>query len=387
MKYNLANYLLEENLSKAITHLGEALDLNNNKQVVSSLASKFQKTPEDIVKAIEKADVLGTPGSSKLVAKLWLEKRVEDIDGIAETLEALLAASKEDKKGAKELVDVFKSGNGKVKWDDTILDKAIAIVTAKDENLSELLKKYKVVAESGDIKVYIIKQFKESNTSTKHELFCNTNWCVKNVGMFEEYEPPYYLFVKKEEDMLALLHIPSMQLKGINDNLVKTETAEEIYPALVKILDKEKIYVVWNDLSDIVDKSSKSSVLRNLYTVSNICEDIQSNVEDGLNSDPGDFEFSVGCDKSYESDETFYVMYQEEGLVATLDIEISGHLIQYSVLNVDKNEMCFRLNHKSSGLNIPWEELPLFTFNISDLTEQCYEFGKKITNIVKEYKK
>lgn len=111
---------------------------------------------------------------------------------------------------------------------------------------------FKIVGENKDYVCYLVDEFIEDpssdelnqwgvNYGKKHFCFSgNVDWCVKYKPTFEDYNPPYYYFLRKADGKeFALMHINSAQLKDISDRPIDYDDYMKIKDIILPILKKE----------------------------------------------------------------------------------------------------------------------------------------------------
>lgn len=156
------------------------------------------------------------------------------------------------------------------------LDQFKQIVNTNDPSyikplaVSEIQAKERIRSKTGDFPIvgenegyvcYKIDKWVTKDKSNKPKHFCfsgNVDWCIKYRPAFEEHNPPYYYFLDKSNgDEFALLHIPSLQLKDINDNALKKEDFLKIKDMVVEIISSSMIEIItsWGetDFSVIIE--------------------------------------------------------------------------------------------------------------------------------------
>lgn len=102
---------------------------------------------------------------------------------------------------------------------------------------------------NGKYDVYIIKSgqwdvfnklYGNNNGSAQGGLIATTSWCVAlDEYYFNDYEPPYYLFVDKSNNPQALLHVNSHQFKDVNDDVYIHDNKEVCQLAIDIIKHRE----------------------------------------------------------------------------------------------------------------------------------------------------
>jgi hypothetical protein len=250
MKYNKINYLLEDTLSDA-TYYSEAYHPNYvKKNIVPDLANRFGLSNEQVFKILSSSDPTEDKRYMMFLASSWLLKREEDIETISEQLFKLIDLSKQKTKGSLELLHLLSLNKKKLSDLNEFVNKFKDVDTDKDvyDNFE------KVLSEDG-VDVYKITKFIKAPGKDKHVLFCDTNWCVAKEDMFDEYAPPYYLFIDSEtKDKIALFHKESSQLKNTDDEPMYEWALgyKKIEKAFIKTLEKTKSIYLWGDDFELV---------------------------------------------------------------------------------------------------------------------------------------
>lgn len=109
--------------------------------------------------------------------------------------------------------------------------------------LVDALKNFKKVAEDSKFYVYKIDKWisaegtGDKETGPKHICFTgDVDWCVKYKEPFDEYSPPYFIFVDHNYKPVYLYHKESGQFKDVKDRVVKdSQKLDEVYPILEKL--------------------------------------------------------------------------------------------------------------------------------------------------------
>ncbi len=211
-------------------YLVEVFHINYvKKNVGDKLVEKFSLPIGEVLEKIKDAD----PTHEKylmFVATAWLEKRKEDIDLIKTNLHKLHSLGTVKTKGSLNLLNLVE----KNKTDLVTIIKFNKQHETVDTTRDNPLEDYEKIISADGIDVYEVDKFVCIPGTDKHELFHKTSWCVQKQGMFNDYKPPYFLFVRGKE-LLALYHINSLQFMDVNDEPIDEELRELLYPAFIKL--------------------------------------------------------------------------------------------------------------------------------------------------------
>lgn len=249
MNYNIVNYLLEETLA-------EAYHPNYVKSTVApKIAEKFKLEINKVMEKLKEADPSEDKRFLLFLGTSWLSKRVEDLDAISEQLFKLIELSKVKTKGSLDLLKLLENNK------KTLQDLIEFNSKYKDEKVeTDSFKDFKKILSEDGVDVYEIDKFKKVPGSDKHILFCDTSWCVKKEDMFDEYKPPYYLFVDSEtKQKIALFHKESSQLKNKDDEPIYDWllSSKKIEKAFYKTLEKTGSVYLWSDDFDKVKPTNE----------------------------------------------------------------------------------------------------------------------------------
>lgn len=384
----LANYLLEDNLYEAQKYLSEAFDISSLDNIITKLTlkfkypnvkntqeflnglkndkkekEKFDKQKNDLLSFIMIFNPLLKDVALKFITSVWINKRYEDLVTITANIKELKGIAEDEHVRAKEIYSRILEGSISFSQAMKFYDEIMDIVNKANEQtpLKELLKKYKMVSENQHSECYIIKSF-EANAKNKHELFCNTSWCVRNVGMFEEYAPPYYLFVTKgeEPEIIALLHIPSSQFKDIKDKTLDNDNVPKIASILEElVVSKNDCFLAFGDIEDCMYNYSSS--FKKLIPYSKFID---------MFKDRESSDFKI---KAFGLDTTvaWYENFREDGIIETIEFSnpesklSSAHFIKC----IDKNEFEFAFFYgtaKEKDYTIKFQD-------VNDLAKKIYE--------------
>lgn len=214
---------------------------NKYESAIVSYLEKYSLKPEEPEKLTQMVDAYlnhvnnADPSHDKkylgAITKWALSKRPEDLDTqikpylgrfyklLTKNPGKLGNISKNIAKGKLDL-DGFKETVNKLEQEDAsgALDHGTA-----DSRIRDKVGSFPKVGENDKYVCFKVDAWesKESDDyGAKHFCFSGkVDWCVKYRDAFDQYEPPYYYFLSKEDGSeFALMHIKSMQLKDTSDS-------------------------------------------------------------------------------------------------------------------------------------------------------------------------
>lgn len=226
---------------------------------IVSYLEKYALKPEEPVKLAQMVDSFlnhinaADPSHDKkylgAITKWALSKRPEDLDTqikpyllrfyklLTKNPGKLGNISKNIAKGKLDL-DGFKATVNKLEEEDAsgALDHGTV-----DSRIRDKVGSFPKIGENAKYVCFKVDAWesKESDDyGAKHFCFSGkVDWCVKYKTHFDEYEPPYYYFLSKEDGSeYALLHVESDQLKDVSDNALTLEQYMPIKDIVMKII-------------------------------------------------------------------------------------------------------------------------------------------------------
>jgi len=347
MNYNIINYLLEDTLSAA-TYYAEAYHPNYvKKNIVPDLANRFGLSNEQVFKILSSSDPTEDKRYMMFLASSWLLKREEDIEIISEQLFKLIDLSKQKTKGSLELLHLLSLNKKKLSDLNEFVNKFKDVDTDKDvyDNFE------KVLSEDG-IDVYKITKFIKAPGKDKHVLFCDTNWCVAKEDMFDEYEPPYYLFVDSEKkEKIALFHKESSQLKNIDDEpLCGTADYKKIEKTFHKLILKEHITILeGDDFEEIHDDNELNNIVL-VFNFNNLKKwrlFVRSKIKNLITHLHADYLFNPEDDYIDEIDDIIMFYQSVDNKIDELAFDLTISKGEYSI-TINKNKKNIFEDHVDS---------------------------------------
>lgn len=115
---------------------------------------------------------------------------------------------------------------------------------------------FELISSEGEYKLFLIK---EKDKAAFCKLTQSTGWCVKDPNYFDHYKPPFYL-VTKGNQLYALMHPESDQLKSVNDS--PFYDVQELFPLknfinkVFRVVTPENQQMTEDDLVELKHRAS-----------------------------------------------------------------------------------------------------------------------------------
>jgi hypothetical protein len=262
------------------------------KRKLEKLARSKETTIEKLIENGQKVDFTKDKKYTNTILLWWTSKQYEDLEAqikpYFEQFEIILKNN--PGKNAEISKKVEKNEISFEEFKEDIQKES----NQSDSKLDKKLKGFEKIAENDSYACYKIDKWVgcgvEEKGKEKHQAFTgNIDWCVKYKNMFDDYKPPYYMFVDKKNDKEFALYEPkSKQFKDVHDTAITKEDYEKIKdiaePLIRKfnpdVFEKEKEYSLVELIGfDIIKRMGGDDEIDDVSYVVGIDKDKTFNVD------------------------------------------------------------------------------------------------------------